>query len=76
MNRSFLASGNKWSRSLDWRAYRGWSSEAAEQRDEADEVRLEARRRMVVGAHLGRAAIVNGGAGARPSQLIASVRRT
>jgi hypothetical protein len=31
---------------------------------------------MVDGGHLSRAAIVNGGAGARPSQLIASVGRT
>jgi hypothetical protein len=49
---------------------------AAEQRDEADEGRLVAERGMVVGRHRGRAATVNDGAGARPSQLIASVRRT
>jgi hypothetical protein len=51
----------------------GYVLDATEQGDEADEGRLEARRSMVVGAYRGRAAIVNEGAGARPSQLIASV---
>jgi hypothetical protein len=50
--------------------------DVVEQRDEADEGRLEARRGTVVGRYLGWPAIVSGGAGARPSQLIASVRWT
>jgi hypothetical protein len=54
----------------------GLEHDAIQQGDEADEGRLEARRSMVVGAYRGRAVIVNGRAGARPLQLIASVRPT
>jgi hypothetical protein len=50
--------------------------DVAEQGAEADEGRLEAWRGMVGGGHRGRAAILNGGAGARPSQPIASVVQT
>ena len=52
------------------------AGDAAQQGDEADEGRCVARRGMVDGGHRGRAAIVDEGAGARPSQLIASVRPT
>ncbi len=45
-------------------------SDAAEQRDAADEGRLEASRGIVVGT-----VIMNRGEVVRPSQLIASVRR-
>ena len=48
---------------------------AAEQRDEADEGRLEAERSMVGGSCHGVAATKNHGGVVRPSQLIASVRR-
>ncbi len=47
------------------------TSGAAEQRDAADEGRLEAGGTIFVGT-----VIVNQGEVARPSQLIASVRRT
>ncbi len=50
--------------------------EAAERGDEADEARGVARRNMVLGAFRDWVRIVRGGAGARASQLIASVRRT
>ncbi len=46
-------------------------NEVVEQRDAADEGRLEASESTVVGA-----VIVNQGKVVRPSQLIASVRRT
>jgi predicted rRNA methylase YqxC with S4 and FtsJ domains len=46
-------------------------SEAAQQRDAADEGRLEASRSIIFGK-----VIVNQGKVVRPSQLIASVRRT
>jgi hypothetical protein len=49
----------------------GENEGAAEQRDAADEGRLEASGRMVLGT-----VIVNEGEVVRPSQLIASVRRT
>ena len=48
---------------------------AVEQRDEADEGRVEAGRGLVGGRCHGFAATKDHGAGARPSQLIASVRR-
>jgi hypothetical protein len=54
----------------------GLELDAIQQGDEADEGRLVARRSMVVGGHLGWPAIVSEGAGARPSQLIASVGLT
>jgi hypothetical protein len=47
------------------------ATEAAEQRDAADEGRLEASGSIIVGK-----VIVNQGKVVRPSQLIASVRRT
>ena len=49
---------------------------AAEQRDEADEGRVEAERSMVDGNCQGVAGTKHHGAGVRPSQLIASVLRT
>jgi len=52
------------------------SRPAAEQRDEADEGRFGERARMVTGCHHGVAGFENRGRGARPSQLIASVRPT
>jgi len=48
---------------------------AAEQRDEADEGRLEAGRGMVGASYHGVAATKDHGAVVHPSQLIASVRR-
>ena len=51
-------------------------SAAAEQRDEADEGRVEAERGMVRVRRHGVAATKDQGAVVRPSQLIASVRRT
>ena len=49
---------------------------AAEQRDEADEGRLEAGRGMVTASRHGVAVTKDHGGVVRPSQLIASVRRT
>jgi len=49
--------------------------DAAEQRDEADEGRLEAKRGMVGAGRHEVAATKNHGGALRPSQLIASVRR-
>ena len=49
---------------------------AAQQRDEADEGRMEAERGMVEGSCQGSAATKDHGGVVRPSQLIASVRRT
>jgi len=54
----------------------GQNRGAAEQRDEADEGRVEAERSMVSASCHGVAATKDGGGGARPSQLIASVLRT
>ena len=48
---------------------------AAEQRDEADEGRMEAERGMVGGSRHSVVVSKHHGAGARPSQLIASVLR-
>jgi len=48
---------------------------AAEQRDEADEGRAKPNGGMVTGSRHGVAVLKNLGRGARPSQLIASVRR-
>ena len=50
--------------------------DAVEQRDEADEGRVEAGRGLVGDSRHGFAATKDHGAGACPSQLIASVRRT
>jgi len=51
-------------------------SRATEQRDEADEGRMEADRGMVARSRHGVAVLKGHGAEARPSQLIASVGPT